>query len=380
MDFSFPFLDWSPLSLVFILFLATSGVQLFYLLFIYLRFSFYFKKRNDDLNPKQVPVSIIIAARNEEDNLFKNLPDILNQDYPEFEVVVINHQSIDDSKHILYAFAERYSRLKVIDIERSRHLRNGKKLPLTVGIKGAKYEHMVFTDADCKPTSRNWLKQMAGKFTEEKELVIGYAPYEKTSGFLNFLIRFDTTQIAVNYFSYACAKIPYMGVGRNMAYTKSLFDKAHGFKSHYSLQSGDDDLFVRDVATRKNVAIQFHKDAHCYSSAKKTWKSWVEQKQRHYTTSPFYKVFHKLLLGIYPLSLLITLVTFVTLLFNEEYIIWSSIVFGGIFLLKWIIQSVNLFKLEAKSMIIWYPFMEILYTILLPFIYYSGDKNKQQWK
>ena len=249
-----------------------------------------------------------------------------------------------------------------------------------MGVKGAKYNHFMFTDADCIPASENWLRKMAGKFTDKKQLILGYGPYKKTKGFLNFLIRFDTASIAVNYFSYAKAGIPYMGVGRNMGYTRELFDGVHGFKNHYAIQSGDDDLFVKDVAKKRNYTIQYSSDTHCYSEAKKSWSKWVEQKQRHYTTAPSYRVFHKALLGTYPLTLLLVLFSFVLLVFSKEYWIWGCMVFGSLFILKWLIMAINFSKLGEKSSAGWFPFMEIIHICIIPFIYYSSDNNKQKWK
>lgn len=230
-----------------ILFLFCYIIQLLWLGNFYARLSF-FRPKNLNGTPA---VSVIIAARNEEDNLFHFLPKILEQDYPEFEVIVVNHQSIDDSSHLLKALQRQYEHLKVIDIERSKHLPNGKKLPLTVGIKGAQYEHLLFTDADCVPSSRYWIREMAGQFSETKEIIIGYGPYKKEPGLLNRLIRLDTTFIAINYLSFALARIPYMAVGRNLAYTKSAFFSVEGFKSHYGLQSGDDDLFIQEAARKR---------------------------------------------------------------------------------------------------------------------------------
>ena len=154
---------------------------------------------------------------------------------------------------------------------------------------------------------------MAEQFSEKKQLVLGYGPYKAEPGFLNKLIRFDTTMIAVHYFSMALMRMPYMGVGRNMAYTKSVFNSVNGFKSHYSVASGDDDLFVQEAAKKKNYAIQLEPDSYMYSDAKTTWETFVIQKSRHYSTSPHYKVFKKLLLGIYPLTSLLLLLSFVIL-------------------------------------------------------------------
>jgi hypothetical protein len=140
-----------------------------------------------------------------------------------------------------------------MEVEKSKHLLPSKKLPLTLGIKKAKYEHLILTDADCSPSSEFWLQRMAEQFTEQKQLVLGYGPYNTEPGFLNKVIRFDTTMIAIHYFSLALNRVPYMGVGRYMAYTKSLFDYVKGFKSHYAVASGDDDLFVQEAAKKTQL-------------------------------------------------------------------------------------------------------------------------------
>ncbi|MFM7758520.1 MAG: glycosyltransferase, partial [Crocinitomicaceae bacterium] len=192
--------------LAFIAFSLFVLIQLFYLFFIQVRLAYYSPAPKSA--PSYMPVSIIIAARNESDNLYENLPIILSQDYPEFEVIVVNNQSIDDSSWLLTAFSRQFPNLRVVELGRSRHLRPGKKLPITLAIKAAKYEHFLLTDADCRPSSNQWIKKMASHFSSSKQIVIGYGPYSKSKGFLNRLIRFDTAWIGVSYFSMALAKLP----------------------------------------------------------------------------------------------------------------------------------------------------------------------------
>lgn len=368
----------------FITFCFLAGMlffQLLYVFVIYVRFAFYKDKKQ--VQKTEFPaVSVVIAARNESDNLHQFLPLILNQNYPDFEVVVVNHQSIDESYNVLNALKMLYpEKLKVVEVERSRHLGTGKKFPLSLGIKAAKHEYFVLTDADCAPTSDNWLRLMVSKFSDNKELVLGYAPYKVSKGFLNKIIRLDTAMIAMNYFSFALAKLPYMGVGRNIAYTKKLFNSVNGFKSHYAIISGDDDLFVQDTAKKKNYCIQIDDQAHCVSKAKDTWSTWATQKSRHYSTSPKYQVIKKLLLGIYPLTLLLAWISFVTLLFNSEYRILSSAIFGFVVIIKWWIQGLCLAKLKAKSFIALFPFLDLFYAILIPWMYYTSEKSTQtKWK
>lgn len=374
-----PSFDFTLIFYLFIVFASAAFLQLLYLIFIYGRFAFYRRRKQE---VEDYPsVSLVIAARNESDNLFKNLPSILEQDYPSFEVIVINHQSIDDSNYILQAYQQVYPHLKVVQVEKNQHLRTGKKLPLTLGIKSAQHEHLLFTDADCVPASNQWLKKMARNFTVQKQIVIGYGPYKKEPGLLNSFIRMDTAFIAVNYFSLALARVPYMGVGRNLAYTKSLFNKNGGFKSHYSISSGDDDLFIQEAAGNKNYTIENDPDTYCYSDAKKTWTSYREQKARHYTTTERYKVIKKAVLGIYPLSLLIMYISFVTLLFDREYRWISLAVFSFLLIIKWIIQGRCLAKIREHSFIALFPLLDIVYACVMPYLYYTTDKSTaKKWK
>ena len=372
-----PELDYNLGTYVFSLFCLFAIIQFLFVILIYSRLSFH---KDKGLTENKKGVSLIIAARNESENIFKNLPFILEQDYPEFEVIIVNHQSTDDSRFILSAYQRQYPHLKIIEIEKSPHLKYGKKLPLTVGIKGAKYNQLLMTDADCKPVSNQWLKSMVDHFTDKHEIVLGYGPYAQAKGVLNKIIRFDTAWIAVNYLSFAKSKIPYMGIGRNMAYTKEAFDRVEGFKSHYSVSSGDDDLFIQDAARKRNYTINIDPDSFCLSEAPETWKEWMSQKSRHFTTANHYKVIKKMMLGIYPLSLLMMLVSFVTLLFNANFIWLTLVIFTFILIVKWVIIGVSLKKLKETKFIALLPLWDIAYAILAPAMYYLIDrKDERKW-
>ena len=375
-----PAFDLSIIFYLFVAFALFATIQLLYVLLIHARLAFH-RMDKQPTNSQLHPVSVIIAARNESDNLFKNLPIILEQNYPEYEVIVVNHQSMDDSNYILNAFQMEYSYLKVVNVEKNPHLLTGKKLPLTLGVKAAKYEHLVFTDADCLPKSNLWLQKMVEKFTEKKSIVLGYGPYQEEKGLLNKIIRFDTIFIALNYFSFALSKMPYMGVGRNLAYTKEVFNSVKGFKSHYSILSGDDDLFIQETAKNKNYSMQLDPDSFCYSEAETTWKAWLQQKSRHYSTSVRYKVMNKALLGIYPMTLLLFWISFVILMFDSEYRWITLAYFGLVVVVKWWIQGRCLLKLKAKSFILLLPFLDLFYAVLIPSMYYASEKStNSKWK
>src|SRR5690606_25120025 len=194
--------------------------------------------------------------------------------------------------------AEKYQHLNVVNIKEHPRYKHGKKFAVTIGIKAAKNDCMVFTDADCKPASNRWLQHIGNSFKPGVEIVLGYSPYFKIKGFLNKNIRFETFHTAISYLSYSLKRRPYMGVGRNMAYTKTLFFKGKGFASHMHILSGDDDLFVNQNADRYNTNISIHRDAQMWSEPKRTYKSYALQKTRHHGASEAYKGRHKWMLSM----------------------------------------------------------------------------------
>jgi len=249
--------------------------------------------------PFNKPISIIICAKNEADNLKNHLPKVLGQDFPEFEVVVVNDQSKDGTAAVLKNFEQNYPDLVVVTIDHHIKRWPGKKFALTLGIKTAKHEYLLLTDADCLPNNDNWAKKMSSNF-HRSEIVLGFGGYQKRKGLLNKIIRFDTFNVAQQYLSYALSGFTYMGVGRNMAYKKSLFFENKGFAKHLHIPSGDDDLFIQEVAKKDNVSVEISTDSHTISSVIESWKEWSYQKRRHITTAPLYKTKFKLLLSIFP--------------------------------------------------------------------------------
>jgi glycosyltransferase involved in cell wall biosynthesis len=302
-------------QIVFMAYCAAFLIQILFWLVIFSRLIFY--KPVNSITAKE-PVSVIICARNEEENLRKNLPVILEQEYPDFEVVVINDCSADGTEKYLDKLIEDYPFLKSTTIKEDRKFRHGKKLALTIGIKAAKNDLLLLTDADCRPESSHWIDTIQRNFAEGTSIVLGYGGYSEEKGLLNTIIRFETLYIALQYLNYALARLPYMGVGRNLAYRKSLFLSNKGFATHSHILSGDDDLFVNEVANRRNTSIEISKESHTRSEVKKTWKEWYFQKKRHLTTGPGYKFLIKFLLSLEVLSRLLFYAGFVFLLVSES--------------------------------------------------------------
>jgi glycosyltransferase involved in cell wall biosynthesis len=347
--------NW-PLFL-FIGFCTIVAIQLFYYWFFFSRLLFYKPK---PVNGSQShPVSIIICARDESKNLLKNLPGILAQQYPfTHELIVVNDNSFDDTQFILEQFKKTYKHINIIHLTEKAKFVQGKKFPLSVGIKSSKYEILLLTDADCTPHTEQWLQSMQGYFKDDIDIVLGYGAYKKRKGFLNKLIRFETFHTAIQYLSYALAGNAYMGVGRNLAYKKTLFYNQKGFTSHNNIPSGDDDLFVNEAATKYNTTINIEPESFTYSSPKKTWSSWRQQKRRHYSTGKFYKGKHQFLLGLYSVSQLLVYPAFVVALIFYN---WMFVlpVFGLRLLSLLIVWFGAMNKLKEKDLKPWFLFFDL---------------------
>ncbi|MCD6020186.1 MAG: glycosyl transferase [Bacteroidetes bacterium] len=329
----------------------------------------------------QEPVSIIICARNEDDNLTEFLPKILVQDYPEFEVVVVNDCSMDNTENVIDEFAKIFPNLKKVTIKEDDYYKHGKKFAVMVGIKGAKYDNLLFTDADCYPANEQWLRDMSAGFVNKREIVLGYGAYKKEPGFLNKLIRFDTFLIAANYLSAAIKGKAYMGVGRNLAYKKELFYKQKGFSKHYHITSGDDDLFVNQACTEENTNVAVSHNAITYSLAKTNLTDWKRQKQRHLTTAPHYNSGSKTRIMVgYILQYAFHFLFLAVLLYKTTII---SALVG--FILKICIQMI-IFKKTSKKLNevdLWALsfFYEIILLIMYPVFHISKLFHKpNKWK
>lgn len=311
----------------------TLLVQLFYYLGVYLKVALY-KRPKSYTFAEKVPVSVIICARDEEENLEKFLPFILEQDYPNFEVVVVNDCSSDNSQYVLDRFVTKYPNLRVTSIKEDEKFTHSKKLALTVGIKATKNEWLVLTDADCKPEGKDWLSLIASNFAGDTEVVLAYGGFFSEKGFLNKLIRFDGLFIAMQYLGFAIVGKPYMGVGRNLAYKKDTFFKNKGFATHSHLYSGDDDLFINEVAKKTNTKVELQSGSFTRTLAKNTYKKWENQKRRHITTSHKYKFSTKLILTGEILSRILFFGTSIALIA----ILYYPWVIAGTILVRWIIQ------------------------------------------
>ena len=275
-----------------IIVLAVAGglflIQIIYYLCLYNRIHARrraVKQGNMHFTQELPPISVIICAREESENLRRNLGAVLEQDYPLFEVIVINDGNTDESEDYLTILEEKYPHLYHSFVPDSSRYISRKKLAVTLGIKASKYEWLVFTNANCMPQSNQWLRLMARNFTSRTQVVLGYSGYERGKGWLHKRVAFDNLFTSMRYLGFALAGSPYMGIGRNLAYRKELFYQQKGFSAHLNLQRGDDDLFINHVATPENTRVETDANAIVRMQPLLRAKDWKEEKIGYASTA-----------------------------------------------------------------------------------------------
>ncbi|MEI7508411.1 MAG: glycosyltransferase [Flavobacterium sp.] len=367
------------LLIIFCLFIAVIIIQFLYYVVFFGKFSF---AKLQTSKPKRVPISVIVCAKNEEENVKNFIPLLAEQDYSDYEIVLIDDASSDDTLEVFESFEKQYSNIKLVKVQNNEAFWGNKKFALTLGIKAAKNEYLLFTDADCYPKTTEWIKEMSAQFTKEKTIVLGYGAYEKIKGsFLNKIIRFETLLTAIQYFSWAKLGKPYMGVGRNMAYKREEFFKTNGFIEHMKIRSGDDDLFINEASNSKNTTICFNPESFTLSKPKKSFKEWFTQKRRHVATAKHYKSFDRIQLAIfYSSQLLFIVLPVALLLFQFQWIIVTSLI-GFRYLFAWISIGFSAGKLKEKDVMYWFPIIEIILIFTQLNIFISNTFSKPvQWK
>lgn len=377
------------LSAVLLAFCGAVLVQLLFWWGILARFAF-FRAQNTALPQQQAAatstVSIIICARNEAENLRRNLPDVLRQEFPNgaFEVIVVDDASTDDTPQVLADFEKNWPRLRVVRLLSKKS--PGKKAALAAGIAAAKHENLLLTDADCRPSTPFWLAKMAAHLAQPGiEIVLGYAPFfaDAQPSLLNRWARFEAAWTAMQYFSFALAGHPYMGVGRNLAWKKSLFEAVGGFRAHEDLASGDDDLFVNAAARADNTAICADPDTFVFSEAKRTWRDYFQQKTRHLSAGARYRRKHQIYLALgsashtFCYSLMFLLLVFKGCLAPIFFLAIMRL-FTAIFVL-----APSLRKLRETRLLFWVPIFDaalaVFYGAFAFIIFFSNNNYNRPW-
>lgn len=349
-------------------------VQFFYWFFFS---AFAFSKKETAIEGSKA-VSIVVCGKNEGNHFVKLVPILFQQKYPDFEVVIVDDHSTDQTADVLNELATQYDNLSIVSKENVPD-KPGKKAALYEGVKQAKNEWIVVTDADCKPVSNQWISHLATKMTENNNLILGISPNKKQAGLWKGLFRFETLFTAMLYISFAIRKFPYMGVGRNMALKRTVFLEKFVTILNGDIASGDDDLYVNFVAEPKTTAVCLHPESYTISDSPKSLQKWVKQKRRHLTAGFQYKVIHQILLVILPVAQWLLLATFIALLFTP--LRWIAILLGSFqFLVQQFMHSKILQQMKETDFALEFPFYQLMWMVFQPYLTFTSlFQSKTKW-
>ncbi len=365
------------LTVVFYFFVVFTVIQTTYHLIF---FSFLFKKKNSNKTIEKVPISVIVYSKNNGFKLQENLPFLLAQKYPIFEIVVISNACSDTTIEILDAFEKEHKNIKIIAVQNNEAFWNNKKYALTLGIKAAKYNHLLFTDANSQPISENWITEMSNHFTFKKTIVLAYGKIKKEKTLTNLIIRFNNLLKAIKCFTFAKLGSPFMAFSNNSAYTKTEFFKVNGFINHIKLKDGLEDLFIKDAATSENITFSVSKDSFIETDAPKSFSKWFQEERITNNIKEHYKFKHRFLLNIFIISKVFFYVLAIVLFFFYPWKIILPLVLVY-FLIQYLIIGLSAKKLKEPQLIFFLPFLEIVLLLLQISIFSVNLISKpKHWK
>lgn len=365
------------LTVVFYFFVACTGIQIIYYL-IFSSFLLTRKKTNETV--ESIPVSVIVYAKNNAKELQEYLPLILAQEYPIFEIVLIDNASSDSTIETIKAFKTSNENIKIVAVKNTEAFWNNKKYALTLGIKAATHDHLLFTDANSKPISKNWIAEMSKNFSVKKTIVLGYQKYRTEKTFTNLLIRFYSLLKALKCFSFAKTATPFMAFGNNLAYTKSEFFKVNGFINHIKIIYGEDDLFIRDAATTKNITSNISEDSFIETEPHTSFKKWFQDARITNSLREHYKIKHRILLSLFIFSKALFYILSIILFFFYPWEIIGSFVLTCL-LIQYIVIGFSAKKLKESQLIFFLPFLEIGLLLIQISIFSANLISKpNHWK
>lgn len=262
------FLSYFTLDVIGIALLSTLLIMLFIQIYFYLAYykkPLSYLKQIADTHEEITPlpsVSVIIVAKDESENLAKCLPSILNQDYPDYEVIVVNDGSTDESEFLLKNLKREYPFLysTFSPYSDANETIQNKVLPLTIGIKAARKDILLFTEADSLPMTNQWVKSMVNSLAD-KDIVVGYSRFTEGEDFSNKTALFDNLIFTLQYMSMAIKNKPFAGLYKNLAYRKHLFFDNKGFSATLNYDNAEE-VFVNYIMTENNTAIALSQDSY----------------------------------------------------------------------------------------------------------------------
>lgn len=329
---------------------------------------------NTSASGKLPGVSLIVVVKNEYLHLQKLVPALLSQKYANFEIIIVDDFSTDESFAYLKSFEDQ--RLNVIKCDKDLP---GKKYALSQAIDKANNELILLTDGDCLPASEEWIQKMVTSMTTQTEIVLGFGMMEKKGHLAGLLSRYDSLFTATLYGSAANLGLPYMGVGRNLLYSKSLYKHVGGYEKHADLPSGDDDLQIQLMANNTNTTICLDEKALTYTEPKASFKEWVKQKMRHISVATAYKNNIKNYLIFYALMHLgfIYLGIFATYF----YPLYTLAIFAIFYIMTLPVNFKNYKKLGEEKLAYFFPLADITFAFINPLLLMLAQTSTPgKWK
>jgi glycosyltransferase involved in cell wall biosynthesis len=346
-------------------FLVVILVQMIYYWVFFSRLAFHKPRKVSAVKP---PVSMIVLAHNQYNDLQHTLLVLLNQDYPEFEVLVVDDNSDDGSDELLEKLTEQHANLRVVKLTQSLNWFKGRKFPLSLGIKSANHDLLLLTDIQFRPAGKKWISEMADSYSQNTDIVLGYSTYDTPTKF-NKWLRFMAFYDGLVYLSMALSGRTFKGIGSNLSYRKSLFYRNKGFSSHYVINAGDDELFVNKTATRRNVRIQISGNSMVKSGKPVSLLQWLAKEKTRLSIRRYFKFSHRTLISVFSTSTFLFYLIFILLLLLQ--IQWPVVV--GLFAVRLISQMIIFGlaqkRLSEKNLLLLSPFFEVILVLVDLFIW-----------
>lgn len=366
---------------ILILFVATTAIQLAYYYIVYGKFVF--RRKKEALSLREVPLSVVVVVRDNASQVLQTLPRLLEQQYPNYEIVVVNDRCPDEqSLFAINEYRKRYSNVKFIDLRDAVSTSRGYKMATSMGIKCASYDNIVVTGPDCLPSSEHWLANISQKFQNSKKIVLGYSTFIKRKTPYNIFLHFDKVVGALQYFSHALWNSTYRGDFNNIAFARNLFYNQKGFTSFNHLEWGEEDLFISRIATPTNVSVEYSPESSIIKQNIPSYGYWRLHKISLFYTRKFNSLKNKLLLSFYNITNLLfyTLLVFgIVFCLKAPAILYSII---GVAVARiaslYIVFGIGAKKLNERQIIPHLLFYDLLFSILNPLYWLSSKFNHKK--
>ncbi len=364
-------------TILFYAFAVVAAVQIVYYLFF---LSFVYHKRKNNNNKVTIPISVIVYVRNNAEHLSNYIQDLIKQKHPNYEMVFVNNASSDNSLDIIEEFQKRTPKIIKVDVKNTEAFWANKKYALTLGVKAATHEHLLFTEVSSKALSQNWIGEMARHFSKEKSIVIGYQKLKrKKKSFGNVLIRFHHLLNTTQAFTFAKFNAPYQATNHNLAYTKNTFFKVNGYINHLHYFIGEADLFIKDATTKTNTTYTTKTNSFVSATKHLTLKQWFSHQKKEAILFKLYKKKHQFLLSLFKVSKLLFYVLAICISFINWKVTLPIIVFY--FILQYTVIGKSASRFQEKDVTLLLPFYDICLVLLQISIFISNQISKpKHWK